>query len=149
MVWSDVYQGYVHRMVFEDHFILKHDPADISTYGAKWRGVYVEATPRALDEACNRTSMMADVRDIKLGKLKITGSKFFDKYREKIIEHINATPLESRLFVDYARDDETSNIISEAGHMVICDKWMVRHVFSAYMDDTLPPEFVAFLFKIV
>lgn len=146
LIWSDVYSAYVHRMVMEDHFIVIHRPDDTSTYGNKWKGVYFEATPRAIEEALNRNMATQTIRDVALGKIKSLPPNFnFEKLHGLVGKGALAEPR----FIDVIRNNEISYTQSESGRYVTCDFWPLPHIFSAYTYGSLPPEILAFILRIV
>lgn len=56
MVWSDVYLGYVHRLVYQDHCLFYIDPKSTDTYSRRWLGPVLESTATALEENLARSS---------------------------------------------------------------------------------------------
>lgn len=57
LMYSEIYNRYVHRLVHQDHCMFYADPSVTDTYSSKWLGVKIESTKTALEENLARYPM--------------------------------------------------------------------------------------------
>lgn len=50
LTYSEIYNRYIHRLVYQDHCMFYADPSVKDTYSSRWFGVKIEATQTALEE---------------------------------------------------------------------------------------------------